>query len=350
MLHSIIIPVLNRNERLQVCLKSIHDSAKTCEITDYEILIVDGGSQEVYKSNNNERVVCCQGLEPIRCLPNESPPFNKSRCLNTGIDSTQSQNCILSFLDADAIVGERFMEAAQSATKYDRVCYRVRDSKNNSLSYEAYGNPDTNWQYNIELAEPVLPTPDLKPQGNSQFSIQKKTLGELRWNESYFGRAFEDLWFIRELYRRGLNNTTIFTEPEFSMKHVRVASTKNFCAGRWSDRNYRMYHGEQTTWVVGMYQGLLEKFSNALCGMPGASKAHCRFVERDEFAENIHQEVVPVLDKFVFLDRSRMMGNAGCQTLIIDGEIALKDSWEHVLHWIGLKPTSKDMEESRGRL
>lgn len=354
--HCLIVPCFERS--LTACLKSIHASAANCNIQAYRVFICDGGSKVVHKPSHRETVVPCQGLEPVRLLPNENRPYNKARCLNAGIEaavaSAGAKDCVLTFLDADAIVGVRFMAGAMNAMKYDRVMYRVsRAGKpwgETPISYEAYSHPDDDWSFRIRLNPPVMPEPGMAPQGNSQFSILKTKLNEVRFNENYFGRSFEDLWMMRELYRRGLNNTTIHTDEDHAMFHVPVAASKHFDAGRWSDRNYRMYHNKQTTWVIGTNRRLLEKFSNALHLMPGSSKAGCRFVERDDFAENIYQEVAPACDKFVFLDRSRMMGNQSCPTMIVDGEMELKMSWEQVITWMGLKPAMKDLEAARESL
>jgi len=350
--HAIIVPCLDRS--LTACLDSIHASAANCNIQAYRVFICDGGSKVVHKPYHRETIVPCQGLEPVRLLPGEDRPYNKARCLNAGIAAVEARECVLTFLDADAIVGLRFMAAAMNAGKYDRVMYRVsRAGKpwgEAPISYEAYGHPDDDWSYRMRLDPPVMPGPDLPPQGNSQFSILRTKLNEVRFNEAYFGRSFEDLWMIRELYRRGLNNTAIHTDEDHAMFHVPVAASKHFGPGRWADRNYRMYHDKQTTWVIGTNRTLLEKFSNALHLMPGSSKAGCRFVERDEFAENIYQEVSPNCDKFVFLDRSRMMGNQACPTMIVDGEMMLKAEWENVITWIGLKPAMKDLEAARESL
>jgi hypothetical protein len=354
--HYLIIPVFDRD--VADCLEAVHRSAATCGVNDYTAIVADGGSKNVHKPGANERVVTCHGLEPIRCLPNELPPFNKPRTLNAGIDAVADKEAILTFLDADARVGERFMEAPYSADTHDRVCYRVRThhKKNEKpwgeapISYEAYGDADSDWSFRLRADPPELPPSDLSPQGNSQFSIRKSLLGETRFNERYFGRSFEDLWMMRELFRRGLNDTVIYTEESHAMWHRRTATGRNFEPGRWSDRNWRMYHGKTTTWVVGTSQRLLEKFNAALTGLPGGSKPGCRFCHRDEFAANAFQEVIPEIDRFIMLDRSRIMASSGCPMMIVDGETVLRESWEQILHWIGLKPSSREMAESRSRL
>jgi hypothetical protein len=354
MLHKLIIPVLNRNGPLSDCLRSIHASAEHCGIGSYECIICDGGSREVWKPGRKERVVNCHGLEPIRLLPGEVAPFNKPRCLNAGIDAVEDKECLLTFLDADAVVGDSFMMRGVDGIvgEIDRTMYRVRTCQpekprkpweQSPIAYEAYGHPDDDWAERMMAKPPTFPDPAVSPQGNSQFSIRKSVLNETRWNERYFGRSYEDLWMMRELWNRGLNRTYIWVTEQNAMWHRKTDPSPHFCAGRWANRNYRMYHGKRTNWVIGTGTALLERFQMALTAIPGSSAATCRFVERDDFAENVFQEVIPETDRFIFLDRSRMMGFAGCPTLIVDGAIALKERWPEVLGWIGLNGEGREL-------
>jgi hypothetical protein len=172
-------------------------------------------------------------------LPEKSPDgkcyFNKSWAQNAGIERARGD--ILTFIDADTLVGGRWME---NISRLDRLgpmaltklCYRVRYLPQKALrdlerlrmgraveelvtdwferyeefprSREHYGDADRDpnddrenqgpWDGHDVPAEPIF--------GNSQFSIRREVLGGLRFNEEYTGRGFEDLWMNRALWRR----------------------------------------------------------------------------------------------------------------------------------------------------
>ena len=216
MLNSIIIPHRDRPGRLIRCLQSIFRSAGytgASEGKDFEVLVVD--------SSTKENVFSLLGWG-IVVDSQEDGLYNKPKALNRGIDSAHGE--ILTFLDGDMLVGKRFLgewvkNSLQSGTT--RVCYRVRDLSTKGMPDAArtkrivgdsvfWGQVDKKWETydshklrfesrrNVEKSrstgEPVF--------GNSQFSILRSSLGDLRWNEEFKGAGFEDLWFIREIYRK----------------------------------------------------------------------------------------------------------------------------------------------------
>ena len=71
---------------------------------------------------------------------------------------------------------------------------------------------------------------DLPVLGNSQFSVKKKSLGDLRYDERYFGRSFEDLDFIHRFYHKCIPFYTcaIMTEGSYAMFHIQHAYTPGF--------------------------------------------------------------------------------------------------------------------------
>jgi glycosyltransferase involved in cell wall biosynthesis len=165
--------------------------------------------------------------------------FNKPIALNLGISVATGD--VFTFLDADAIVGRKWMKQAArlSDRSITRLCYRVRyvpkdalldmeqsDDRESlvsgwfdrydelGLSYEAYGDVEEGYHKYPDKCFPVF--------GNSQFSMTRRMLGDLRYNEDYAGANFEDLWFIREVFRRRKPyRGEIVTEAEKAMLHIR---------------------------------------------------------------------------------------------------------------------------------
>jgi len=218
MLHSIILPHKNRNRALFQTLWSVRRSAVACHVDDYEVVVVDALSQfPPLLATHHERVV-------TNHIPSEV--FNKSLCLNIGIE--QSKGDVLTFLDADMLVGWYWMRGVTrlfGPDRLTRLCYRARqlivsdqgdnqaillnmlegavdkdqmvqgwfDSYARSTKcYEAYGDPDRG--NNPKQTEPVF--------GNSQFSIRRDVLGDLRYNDEMVGAGFEDLWMIRQIWEQ----------------------------------------------------------------------------------------------------------------------------------------------------
>ena len=188
----------------------------------------------------------------IICDNSEMPIFNKSALYNRGIEAAgvtdaagrPRQRCgddVLTFLDCDAIVGPEWMLGARALSdrRITRLCYRVRYlssgvgqgllsqwpaeheriddlfSRYNEhrLGYEAYGNADRNhpsrrggpgrtsyWQGRLRDSGPsALTDGEDNPHGNSQFSIRRDALGDIRYDEAYVGRGFGDLDINRRI-------------------------------------------------------------------------------------------------------------------------------------------------------
>lgn len=222
--HSIIIPHRDRRRFLHECLFAIRQSAKATGCDDYEVIVVDADRFFPARGKQCRRIPCQLGRN-----------FNKSKLLNVGIDAARGD--LLTFLDADVLVGKRWLETAperfakpdpptclfyrvrhlhlaSGGRRVDRAknphavfaalqaCWDITSRQhlldgwfaNESLdnAFEAYGCPLAG--YHPRNREPVF--------GNSQFSILRKTLGDLRYNEGFEGTGFEDLWMIRELWWR----------------------------------------------------------------------------------------------------------------------------------------------------
>jgi glycosyltransferase involved in cell wall biosynthesis len=234
--HSIIIPHRKRNAHLACALHFLVESAKACRIRDFEIVVVD----------NRSSLLPGTEYDAVRLVADEQDGdlYNKPVALNLGIEAATGD--VLTFLDADILVGRRWFEAARwlADPRITKVCYRVRDLRP-SVSFSVdVTNPD--WlkavdhcwerydddRHRLRHEGRVLPQLD-QPVGeplfgNSQFSITRETLGDLRFCEAFAGSGWEDMWMNREIWRRygEKYRAEMPVEPEmclFHIKHPRMA-------------------------------------------------------------------------------------------------------------------------------
>jgi glycosyltransferase involved in cell wall biosynthesis len=227
--HSVLIPHRNRNLHLEACLQSVQRSAEAClrDRDSYEVLVLDDRSAVWPRINYCDRARLIE-------YPGHGDVFNKCAVLNHGI--AQAQGDVITFLDADAIVGEKWL-AGPLALALDkdvtRLCYRVRTLPENmaiparsaiqsfnewekfEIRYEARVRVDTD----RPAGEPLF--------GNSQFSITREKLGDLRFNEEFKGGGYEDLWFIREIWRRfgSKYKAVLLVDAEHAMFHIQHKRT-----------------------------------------------------------------------------------------------------------------------------
>ena len=234
MRHTIIIPHRDRPDHLRACLWSIRRSAEVTGRTDYEVHVVDDGERE-YTWPVYERV-------RHTWSPGHGRPFNKSLLLNWGTEYSLGE--FITFLDADAIVGPRWLECVPFGEHITRVCYRVRyitapDTWTTAydscpLAFEAYGSPDSSplggaAHQGMARGE-VDPDGPWKPDspddslvfGNSQFTIRREALGDLRFDENFTGRGFEDLDMIWRIWlKHGRRyKGVIWTDADHAMFHL----------------------------------------------------------------------------------------------------------------------------------
>jgi glycosyltransferase involved in cell wall biosynthesis len=238
-LHSIIIPHRNRVDNLADCLESIARSAAMSPepVPSFEVIVVD----DIIGIDTDTSGGFCDAMNYHRCFArlccamNAPPIFNKPKSLNIGIEAARGR--YITFLDADAIVGPLFLASAPLARHFTRLCYRVRyvpadygrtaedyhnafmDYDNLARGYEGYGIVDRN------PVKDQCPG-NWKPSerfGNSQFTIERKKLGRLRFDEAYAGRGFSDLEFIRRIVRHhGPDYTAgVLTQWQCAMIHRR---------------------------------------------------------------------------------------------------------------------------------
>lgn len=248
-MHSIIIPHRDYNRYLPHCIWSIERSAKVCGVEDYEILVVDQCSR-----------VRPQVVAPcviLLTMPHGAY-FNKPWMQNAGIEKAEGD--VLTFLDADAIVGPKWMECVERLDRVGpmaltKLCYRLRylpreaiDDLEEAASREDLVNGWFSQYDSFPIGIECYRFPDKHigdcPEGfvekavedgavfgNSPFSILRTTLGDLRFNEDFQGRGFEDLWMNREIARKfGWDGKTgepgdyragIVTDPEHAIFHIR---------------------------------------------------------------------------------------------------------------------------------
>ncbi len=270
MLHSVIIPVRDRQAALGLCLRSLHASADYCAAKDWEVIVVDDN----YDSDDYRigKYFDPEGFNAKQYCVAKSQWFNKPRLLNIGISHAKGD--VLTFLDADAIVAPLFMENPQRLCDdpaLTKLCYRVRhlsavdaeplrtahnyptviqklfaDYDKKRIRAEHYGQPDKgSWK---RTSTPVF--------GNSQFSIRREVLGDLRFDERFKGRGYEDIHFNFLIWKHYYKTyrAEIVTDADHAMYHVENPPTgqEGWGPGAQNERNYRLYRQEFGNWKRAM--------------------------------------------------------------------------------------------------
>lgn len=226
----------------------------------WEIIVIDNSTHGSAPDQAAPEAGC--GLADVGLLDrrvrivhdnSEMPIFNKSVLYNRGIDAAGVTDAagrprqprgddVLTFIDCDAIVGPEWMLGARALSdrRITRLCYRVRYLNSGAgqglltqwplehgriddlfsryneyrLSYEAYGDADRNhpsrrggrsrtsdyWRGRLRDRGPnALTDGEDNPHGNSQFSIRRDALSDIRYDEVYVGRGFGDLDINRRI-------------------------------------------------------------------------------------------------------------------------------------------------------
>lgn len=221
MKHSIIIPHRGREKYLAACLRSIHAAYRhTGSLEGVEVVLVEP------TGDGRLSVPYHWPLLRVVEMRDDMPVFNKPKLLNAGIAAANGE--VLTFLDCDAIVGREFLRCVVEAdwSAIHRLCYRVVYASESVL--ESGVNPSDRWHvYRRAYEAWGEPTHNAyregsQPWGNSQFSIHRDRLGDLRFDEGYVGRGFEDLDMLVRMYRRWGTDyrATIETDPDRAMLHI----------------------------------------------------------------------------------------------------------------------------------
>lgn len=263
MLHSIIIPALNRDRHLAVCLASIHHSARVCQVSNFEIVVAG----DTVIRDVGFRLISFKNATPVELGPNEPMPYWKTAAQNTGLASAAGDT--LTFLDADAVVAPRWFENLERLEDdaLTKLAYRVKyatytewgnghnwlwafehydELAGCGIAFEAYGAADHDWSHRISQGD----SPAEEPFGNSHFSIRRDRLGNLRFDERYIGRGYDDIHFNRLIadHYGDAYRCEIVTDGSHALFNIQHPQSDNFCAGPWNERNRRLFYGEPRTY------------------------------------------------------------------------------------------------------
>jgi hypothetical protein len=291
MLHSVIIPHRNRNADLRHCLWALGQSARACELTphDVEVLVVDTRSDDLPEISGygcRTRLVFDPSLLASVTITHDHGGgqtsttshrvYCKPAALNVGLDAAKGE--LLTFLDADSIVGPRFFGAWDELAPLEitKLAYRVKriDDKGVKL-LEKKGSLSLvetreRWGH-LSLATEIYVTPgndiaignvrgvpeEFKVRdpnrviGNSQFTIPRENLRGRRWNEDYVGAGYEDLDMLRGIYRDygghgGDYRAEIALDPDYAIMQIPTPDNNqpDWRPPGLSAMNVRRYFGE----------------------------------------------------------------------------------------------------------
>ncbi len=190
------------------------------------------------------------------------PPVRKWFCkpilMNLGISAATGD--LLSFVDCDAIVGPKWLDSWNVMYRNEPTVlfYRVRTLPRYYLAQLLNGDREmkmrelTNTYHTFDRAwegyGPVVHANskegceggDGKPvYGNSQLTITRENLGDLRYDEEYVGAGFEDLAFIRSIVRKfGCDYVGhIMTDAAHAMIHIHSPREKD-----WGNRDMNRFN------------------------------------------------------------------------------------------------------------
>ncbi len=240
-------------------------SAEHCATNDWEVIVVD----DTHYEDSSILPWKKDAFNATYYYTEQEPFFNKPKLLNIGISHAKGD--VLTFLDADAIVAPRFMENPQrlvAEPSLTKLCYRVRhlskadaqpvhdnsdwravierlfaDYGEKRIRAEHYGQPDKgSWK---RTSTPIF--------GNSQFSIRREVLGDLRFDERFKGRGYEDIHFNFLIWKHYYKTyrAEIVTDADHAMYHVENPPTdqEGWGPGAQNESNCRLYRREFGNWT-----------------------------------------------------------------------------------------------------
>lgn len=106
---SVIIPAKNEEQIIGQCLEALHISLKNTDLTSYEIILVDNGSQDGTKDIAAE----------YGCSIIDEPVGNISKLRNIG--AKNAEGTIVAFLDADCLVNPLWARYCLQQLTNDRI-------------------------------------------------------------------------------------------------------------------------------------------------------------------------------------------------------------------------------------
>lgn len=255
MFHSIIIPAKGRDANLRLCLESLWTSSRICgHAANWEVVI----------ATDSDTLPILQHPNRIAWIPPIEGPFNKNRLLNAGINCSNSD--VLTFLDADCVAPPRFLESVirlVADPTLTKLCYRVRRmNEADSAALLASGDiPAAFARYDdFHLAHEGYGEPDhhmpIHPRGlvfgNSHFSIRREVLADLRFDEEFQGRGYEDVHFNWQIWRRYFDSykAEIVTDADHAVLNLANPPTVNedWGPGDWNNRNFKRYKIQFGQW------------------------------------------------------------------------------------------------------
>jgi len=221
---AVIIPHWRRNEDLERCLISIHQSS---ELTGRPVRIIVVDSDEP-----------CFGNYGVEWVPvQETYPYCKSLSQNAGWSKAlEYKPDVIAVLDCDMVVGPLWLDACACArrSRVTRVCFDVRDFDGDprdvewsldtwAASHRRWMGWDNPW---CNAASKSRTSSRRQPLcfGNSCWATAPSVVGPIRWDERMLGRGWEDLDFTCRLvlhvgwpFWRGL----LFKKPQYNLYHIK---------------------------------------------------------------------------------------------------------------------------------
>jgi glycosyltransferase involved in cell wall biosynthesis len=262
---SIIIPCHNRTRHLRRSLASLPaaiDGARAYYPVSAEVIVCYPCGEPKPLSPEDltfyVRQVAYDNAHGLTLGPDEPTPFWKTRALNAGIE--ESSGSFLFFFDADTIFGPKSLACWPCLMgAFTKVAFRViRDKRMGphiyqERAFEAYNRADNNISEQTIVSYPSdICVPPECIFGNSQFGISRKALDNLRFDERYIGRGFEDIDMNRRIAEAHGDSYAclLWHGKDKELHHIHHDYTPGYACDRWNARNERRYYQRPCHWYV----------------------------------------------------------------------------------------------------